>query len=55
LLTPYTGKISGDHQCGFWHKRPATAHIFCICHIQEKKWKYNGRVHQLFIDFEVWD
>jgi hypothetical protein len=27
-----------------------TDQIFCICHILEKKWEYNGTVHQLFID-----
>jgi hypothetical protein len=25
---------------------------FCICQILEKKWEYNGTVHQLFIDFK---
>jgi hypothetical protein len=25
--------------------------IFCIRQILEKKWEYNGTVHQLFIDF----
>jgi hypothetical protein len=25
---------------------------FCICQILEKKWEYNGTVHQLFLDFE---
>jgi hypothetical protein len=29
-----------------------TDQIFCICQILEKKWKYNGAVCQLFIDFE---
>jgi len=23
-----------------------------LCLIQEKKWKYNGTVHQLFVEFE---
>jgi hypothetical protein len=27
-----------------------TEHIFCICQILDKKWKYNEAVHQLFID-----
>jgi hypothetical protein len=26
--------------------------IFCIRQILEKKWEYNGTVHQLFIDFK---
>jgi hypothetical protein len=25
---------------------------FCICQMLEKKWEYNGAVHQLFVDFE---
>jgi hypothetical protein len=29
-----------------------TDHIFYIHHILEKKWKYNGTIHQLFIDFK---
>jgi hypothetical protein len=29
-----------------------TDQIFCICLILEKKWEYNGAVHQLFIDFK---
>jgi hypothetical protein len=43
---------TGDHQCGFQHIRSTTEQIFCICQIVEKRWKYNGRVHQLFIDFK---
>ena len=26
--------------------------IFCILQIREKKWEYNEKVHQLFIDFK---
>jgi hypothetical protein len=29
-----------------------TDQIFYICHILAKKWKYNGTVHRLFIDFK---
>jgi hypothetical protein len=29
-----------------------TDHIFCIRQILEKKWEYNGAVHQLFVDFK---
>jgi hypothetical protein len=50
-LTPYLDEITGDHHCGFQCKRSSTDQIFCICHILEKKWEYNGTVHQLFIDF----
>jgi hypothetical protein len=51
-LTPYADKIIGDHQCGFWHNRSTTDQIFSIQQILEKKWEYNGTVHQLFIDFK---
>jgi hypothetical protein len=46
-LTPYVDEIIGDHQCGFRR----TDQIFRIRQILEKKWEYNGTVHQLFIDF----
>ena len=26
--------------------------MFCILHILEKKWEYNEKVHELFIDFK---
>jgi hypothetical protein len=29
-----------------------TDQIFCILLILEKKWEYNGTVHQLFVDFK---
>jgi len=32
--------------------RSTADHIFCICHILEKKWEFNEAVHQLFIDFK---
>jgi sorting nexin-29 len=50
-LTPYVDKIIADHQCGFRRNQPTTDQIFCIRQILEKKWEYNGTVHQLFIDF----
>jgi hypothetical protein len=34
------------------HNRSKTDHIFYIRQILEKKWDYNGTVHQLFIDFK---
>jgi hypothetical protein len=49
---PYADKIIGDHQCGFQHNRSMTDQIFYIHQILEKKWEYNGTVHQLFIDFK---
>jgi len=51
-LTPYVDKIIGDHQYGFQHNGWITDHIFCICQILEKKWVYNGTVHQLFANLE---
>jgi hypothetical protein len=51
-LTPYVSEFIGDHQYGFHHNRSTTNQIFYICQIQEKKWEYNGMVHQLFIDFK---
>jgi hypothetical protein len=51
-LTPYVEEITGDHQCGFWHNRSMTNQIFYIWHILEKKWEFNGTVHQLFIYFK---
>jgi hypothetical protein len=42
----------GDHQCGFGRTRSTTDRIFYIRQILERKWEYNGTVHQLFIDFK---
>jgi hypothetical protein len=43
-------EIIGDHQCGFRRNRSTTDQIFYIPQILQKKWEYNGTVHQLFID-----
>jgi hypothetical protein len=51
-LIPYADEIIGDHQCGFRCNRSTTYQIFYIHQILEKKWKYNGTVHQLFIDLK---
>jgi hypothetical protein len=51
-LIPYADGIIGDHHCGFQRNRSATDQIFYIHQILEKKWEYNGTVHQLFIDFK---
>jgi hypothetical protein len=51
-LTPCAEEITGYHQCGFWHNRSTTDQIFYIRQILEKKWEYNGTVHQLFMDFK---
>jgi hypothetical protein len=50
-LIPYANEIIGYHQCGFRCNR-LTDQIFYIWQILEKKWEYNGTVHQLFIDFK---
>jgi hypothetical protein len=49
-LTPYVDEIIGDHRCKFRRNRSTTDQIFYIRQILEKKWEYNGTVHQLFID-----
>jgi hypothetical protein len=51
-LTPNVNEIFGDHQCGFRRNRSTMDQIFYIRQILEKKWEYNGTVHQLFIDFK---
>jgi hypothetical protein len=51
-LIPYGDEIIGDHQCGFRRNRSTTDQIFYNRQILEKKWEYNGTVHQLFIDFK---
>jgi hypothetical protein len=52
MLTPYVNEVTGDHQCGFRRNRSTTDQIFYIGQILEKKWEYNGTMHQLFIDFK---
>jgi hypothetical protein len=51
-LIPYADEITGYHQCGFRWNRSTTEQIFYIRQILERKWKYNGTVHQLFLDFK---
>jgi hypothetical protein len=51
-ITPYVNEVIGDHQCGFHHNTSTTNQIFYVWQILEKKWEYNGPVHQLFIDFK---
>jgi hypothetical protein len=51
-LIAYADEIIGDHQCGFRRNRSTTDQIFYIRQILEKRWEYNGTVHQLFIDFK---
>jgi sorting nexin-29 len=51
-LIPYADEIIGNHQCGFVRNSSTIDQIFYIRQILEKKRKYNGTVHQLFIDFK---
>jgi hypothetical protein len=51
-LTPYVNEVTEDHECGFRRNRSTTNHIFYIRQILEKKWEYNGTMHQLFVDFK---
>jgi hypothetical protein len=51
-LTSHVNEIIADHQCGFRRNRSNTDQIFYIPQILEKKWEYNGTMHQLFIDFK---
>jgi hypothetical protein len=51
-LTPYVNEIIEDHQCGFRRNSSNTDQIFYIQQTLEKKWKYSGTLHQLFIDFK---
>ncbi|PSN43800.1 hypothetical protein C0J52_15500 [Blattella germanica] len=41
-----------DHQCAFRRNRSTIDQIFSLRQILEKKWEYNGTVHQLYIDFK---
>jgi hypothetical protein len=51
-LIPRVSEVIEDHQCGFRRNRSITDQIFYIRQMLEKKWEYNGMVHQLFIDFK---
>jgi hypothetical protein len=45
-------KLLGIIGVGFHCNRSTMNHIFYIWQILEKKWEYNGMVHQLFYDFK---
>jgi hypothetical protein len=49
-LSPYIDEIIGGDQGGFRRNRSTTDQIFCILHILEKNWEYNGTVLE-FVDF----
>jgi hypothetical protein len=51
-LTPYVNEIIGNIQCGFRRNRSTTDQIFYVRQILQKKWEYNGAVHQIFIEFK---
>jgi hypothetical protein len=40
----------GDHKCSF--RRQQLIRCLYIRYILEKKWEYNGTVHQVFVDFK---
>jgi hypothetical protein len=51
-LIPYIDEITGITNADFdVIHRATTDQIFFFRQILEKKWEYNGTVHQLFIDF----
>jgi hypothetical protein len=54
-VSPYINEIIEDHQCGFQRSRSNTDKIFCIHQVLEKKWKYSATVHQLFVDFQIFN
>jgi hypothetical protein len=55
-LIPYSDEIIWVHQCEFRRNSSTTDQIFYIRQILEKKCEYNGKLHQLFIDFmEAYD
>jgi len=48
-VTSYAEEIIGDRECGFWHNRSTTDHIFCIRQILQ----WNGNtVPLLFMDLK---
>jgi hypothetical protein len=52
-LTPYVDEIIGDHQCAFRLNRSnILIRYSAFVMLLERKWQYNGTVHQLFIDFK---
>jgi hypothetical protein len=51
-LSPYVHEIIWDYQCGFRRNRSATDQTFCIRKILQRKYKYSGTVHPLFVDFK---
>jgi hypothetical protein len=67
-LIPYADETTDDRQYGFGSNRSTTnqnlhthTHKYIYLHththiqiyqIQEKKWEYNGTVHQLFVDLK---
>jgi hypothetical protein len=51
-LTKRANEINEERQCRFQQNKSTTDQIFYIRQVLERKWEYNGTVHQLFIDFK---
>jgi hypothetical protein len=51
-LTLYIDEITGDQQYGFQYNILMTDQVFSIHQTLEKKWEYNGTVHQLLTESE---
>jgi hypothetical protein len=51
-LTEYTEEILGEYQCGFHINYSTIDRIFAVRQTQEKAYKYNMHLHNLFIDFK---
>jgi hypothetical protein len=51
-LSPYIDESIGGLQCEFQRNKSTTDQLFCVRLVLEKKWEYNGTVHELFVDFK---
>jgi hypothetical protein len=51
-IKPYIENVMGGYQNGFTDGRSVTDNIFALKIINEKLWKYNQSVQNLFIDFQ---
>ena len=51
-LAEYVEEMLGEYQCRFRANRSTTDYIFVIRQVQEKAYKYNIHLHNLYIDFK---